>query len=199
MIKAIIFDWGGVLFDEPTKDIMAYCAKKLAVNKEQFYEIHEKLKPDLQKGIISEDVFWEKICSILKVKKPNVPSLWGDAFKNAYRPKKDMFAVATNLKNKGYKIALLSNTEIEPMNYFYEQQYDMFDVAVFSCVEGTIKPESKIYEIVLKRLNVEPHETVFIDDNPAYITAAKKLGIITIIFETTEQAKHELNSLLSKV
>ncbi|OGP82188.1 MAG: hypothetical protein A2Z08_01070 [Deltaproteobacteria bacterium RBG_16_54_11] len=70
----------------------------------------------------------------------------------------------------------------------------MFDAAVFSCAEGTRKPEQKIYEIALERLGVKPHEAVFIDDRVDFIAGAKKLGIHTILFKDPEQVKQELAS-----
>ena len=192
MIKAIVFDWGGVLIDYPVLELNSYCANTLHVDKELFKETFTKFKTPFQKGKITEEELWDNICSELGVQKPTVPSLCEEAFRKVYSPKEEMFQLATNLKNNGYKIGFLSNTELPMLEYFKEQQYDIFDVTVFSCVEGTVKPERKIYEILLKRLGVEAYEAVLIDDIKEYINAAQDIGMNGILFENPQQVMREL-------
>ena len=103
-----------------------------------------------------------------------------------------MFNLASRLNKKGYKTAVISNTEVPAMQYFYQLRYDMFDALVFSCVEGTMKPERKIFEIALQKLGCTPEQSVFIDDNPEFIEAAKESGLYTILFESADQIKNEL-------
>jgi len=191
-IESVIFDWGGVLIDDPAPGLMQYCAQALAVSKEDYIKAHSKFAAAFQKDLISEDTFWERICSRLNVPTPKADSLWADAFKAVYVPKEDMFSLAARLRNNGYKTALLSNTEAVAMRYFYQLQYDMFDVLVFSCAEGTRKPEKKIYELTVQRLGSQPGQSVFIDDKPEYINGAKQAGLNTILFENINQLKNAL-------
>jgi len=194
-IESVIFDWGGVLIDDPAPGLMQYCAQALAVSKDDYIKAHSKFTADFEKNLINEDTFWERICGELGVSKPKVHSLWADAFKAAYVPREDMFIVAARLRKNGYKTALLSNTEAVAMQYFYQLQYDMFDVLVFSCAEGTRKPEKKIYELTIQRLGSQPGQSVFIDDKPEYINGAKQAGLNTILFRNVEQVKNELAGL----
>jgi len=194
-IESVIFDWGGVLIDDPAPGLMQYCAQALAVSKDDYIKAHSKFAADFQKGLIGEDTFWERICSRLNVPTPKADSLWADAFKAVYVPRKDMFSLAARLRKNGYKTALLSNTEAAAMQYFYQLQYDMFDVLVFSCAEGTRKPEKKIYELTFQRLGSQPGQSVYIDDKPEYINGAKQAGLNTILFRNVEQVKNELAGL----
>ena len=194
-IESVIFDWGGVLIDDPAPSLMQYCAQALTVSKEDYIKAHSKFAGDFEKNLINEDTFWERICGELGVSKPKVNSLWADAFEAAYVPKEDMFSLAARLRKNGYKTALLSNTEAVAMQYFYQLQYDMFDVLVFSCAEGTRKPEKKIYELTIQKLGSRPGQSVFIDDKPEYINGAKQAGLNTILSRNVEQVKNELAGL----
>jgi epoxide hydrolase-like predicted phosphatase len=198
-IKSVIFDWGGVLIDDPATGLMQYCAKALKVNKEDYIKAHSKFADDFHKGLIREDEFLGKICSELNIPKPKVRSLWTDAFKAAYVPRADMFSIAASLKENGYRTAVLSNTEAPAMQYFLQQRNDMFYVLVFSCSEGVKKPDRKIYELTLEKLGSQPKQSVFIDDNPEYINGAKEVGINTVLFQNIDQVKDELNRLGVKI
>jgi putative hydrolase of the HAD superfamily len=103
-----------------------------------------------------------------------------------------MFSLAARLHQQGCKTAVLSNTEAPAMQHFLDLRYDMFDVLVFSCVEGARKPERRIYEIAVERLGSPPDRIVFIDDDPKYINAAKQVGLSTILFRSIGRLKKEL-------
>jgi putative hydrolase of the HAD superfamily len=198
-IKSVIFDWGGVLIENPNPGLMQYCAKALCVASEDYIKAHSKFADDFHKGLIFEDEFWRKICSELNVPKPKIRSLWTDAFKAAYVPKADMFSMAASLKENGYRTVVLSNTEVPTMQYFHQQRYDMFDALIFSCSEGVKKPDREIYEITLKKLGTGPKQSVFIDDKQEYIDGAKEVGINTVLFQSTAQIKNELARLGIKI
>jgi len=193
MIKAIVFDWGGVLIDHPVAEMNSYCAQALDVDIKLLMQTFLKYKTSYQKALITEDEVWQKIINEIGGNKPNTSSLCREALQASYSPKKEMFDLARNLKNNGYKTGLLSNTEIPMMGFFKEQKYDMFDVTVFSCAEGTVKPEQKIYEILLNRLEVDASEAVFIDDIQEFINGAQNIGMKTILFESPEQVRKELD------
>jgi len=198
-IKSVIFDWGGVLIDDPAPGLMQYCAKALKVSKEEYIKAHRKFEADFQKGLISEDVFWEQICNELNVPKPKNPSLWAEAFEAAYVPRDSMFSMAAWLQENGYRTAVLSNTEVPAMQLFHLRRYDMFDVTVFSCLEGVKKPDREIYELTLKKLGSEPEQAIFIDDKQEYINGAKEVGINTVLFQNIDQVKDELIRLGVKI
>jgi len=153
-IRAIIFDWGGVLIDDPRPALMRFCAEAFGIAENVYTEVFDKCLEDFQKGFIGEPIFWERICKELKRPKPVRNSLWGDAFRAAYSPRPEVFSFATGLRNKGYKAALLSNTEVPAMQMIRRLSYDMFDELFFSCAEGSAKPEKKIYDIVVGKLDL---------------------------------------------
>jgi epoxide hydrolase-like predicted phosphatase len=191
-IKAVIFDWGGVLIDDPAPGLMRYCSAALGVSRERYIEAHKKFAEDFTKGLISEDAFWARVCRELGKPTPEITSLWSSAFRSVYSPRTDVFFVVRSLHNNGYRTSLLSNTEVPTMRFFHELQYNMFDVLVFSCAEGIMKPERRIYEVTVERLGSTPEQTIFIDDKLEFINAAKQIRINTILFKEIEQVKNEL-------
>lgn len=58
-----------------------------------------------------------------------------------------------------------------------------YDQIIDSSVEGTIKPEDKIFEIANQRAGVKPEEILFIDDSRANLMAAEKLGWKVLWFD----------------
>jgi epoxide hydrolase-like predicted phosphatase len=194
-IEAVIFDWGGVLIDDPRPGLMKYCAKAFGIPKEEYIETHIKFLERFQEGSISEQGFWAKVSSELGRPKPKLASLWGEAFRAAYHPRKEMFDLVVRLHDAGYKTALLSNTEVPAMEFFHELKYPGFDVLVFSCEEGIAKPKRKAYEITLERLGTPAARTVFIDDRASLIEGAEQVGIKTILFKSIGQIKEELARL----
>ncbi|MEA3346713.1 MAG: HAD-IA family hydrolase, partial [Candidatus Auribacterota bacterium] len=155
MIKAIIFDWGGVLIDNPAPVLIAYCSSYFNIPERELARVFHVYANSFQKGNIPENTLWEKVCSEFSIAKPEMSSLWANAFKKVYSGKKEVFSLASHLRKNGYKIGLLSNTETSAMEFFYEKKYDMFDALVFSCKEGITKPERRIYEIALEKLDVK--------------------------------------------
>ena len=198
-IKAVIFDWGGVLIDDPAPGLMKYCAEQLGVTQQNYIQAHSIFQDDFQKGIVTERVFWESVCKHLNVSMPKTDSLWGDAFAYVYSPKAEVFDLAMKLKASGYKTGFLSNTEMPCYEFFYKQNYDMFDVMLFSCCEKLIKPFEQIYLNAVERLGIAPGQAVFIDDKADYIDGAKKAGLNVIKFENIAQVKQQLSSFGVKV
>ena len=194
-IESVIFDWGGVLIDDPRPGLLQYCSEAFGLPLEDYTPVHDSFLDEFHKGLISEESFWRQISGKLDKPMPSARSQWYDAFRSAYVPKRGMFDLACSLHDKGYKTALLSNTELPAVEFFHEQNYDMFDVLIFSCVESVMKPDRRIYEIALERLDSKAGRAVFIDDRQDYIQGAREAGLNTILFESINQVKEELAGL----
>ncbi len=194
-IESVIFDWGGVLIDDPRPGILQYCAEAFGVSLEDYTPVHDSFLDEFHKGKISEERFWRQITGKLGKSMPPARSQWYEAFRSAYVSKQEMFRLVSSLHDKGYKTALLSNTELPAVGFFHERDYDMFDVLVFSCVERVMKPERRIYEITLERLDSRAEQAVFIDDRQDYIRGAEGVGLNTILFKSIDQVEGELVGL----
>ena len=189
---SILFDWGGVLIDDPAPGLMAYCAEKLDVSVEAYVEAHATHGEPFQKGAISEEMFWGRVCGELNRPLPASRSLWDRAFRAVYAPREDVFAFVRQLQERDYKTGLLSNTESPAMDFFLELNYDMFDALTFSCAEGAYKPEKKIYDIAARKLPADPVQCVLIDDKPDFVQGARNAGMKGIVYKSLPQVKRAL-------
>jgi FMN phosphatase YigB (HAD superfamily) len=194
-IEAVLFDWGGVLIDNPASGLMSYCANALGVSVEDYTRAHNEFGEPFQKGRIAERVFWQRVCERLGCSLPKQASLWGEAFRTVYLPRKEVFALARGLRQRGYRTSLLSNTEGPAMEFFLGLGYDAFNAATFSCAEGVFKPEREIYEVAAGKLHATPGECVLIDDRLDFIEGASAAGMQGIVYKSLGQVKRDLAAI----
>jgi putative hydrolase of the HAD superfamily len=187
-VDAVLFDWGGVLIENPSSGLMTYCAQALGVSVSDYVRTHKMHAGPFQTGHIAEEDFWQLVCRTLNCELPQVKSLWGEAFRQVYAPRTDVFDLAASLQEQGIKTALLSNTEKPAMAYFLERNYTMFDHAIFSCAEGCEKPDREIYAIAVARCGTTPQQSLLIDDRPEFIQGARDAGLQAILFDRPEAA-----------
>jgi FMN phosphatase YigB (HAD superfamily) len=195
MIQAVLFDWGGVLIDNPAPGLMDYCARALGVPVADYVRVHNVHGEAFQKGWIAEEVFWQRVCGDLNRPLPRQPSLWGEAFRSVCRPRDEVFAFAKRLRERGCKTSLLSNTEAPAMKFFLELRYDVFDALTFSCAEGVAKPQREIYDVAAKKLQTVPAQCVLIDDRLDFVEGAQNAGMKGIVYESLPQVIGDLAEL----
>ena len=70
-----------------------------------------------------------------------------------------------------------------------------FDGHVISGIEGVVKPDPRIFEILLERYRLAPEATAFMDDSPRNVEAARALGIYAVHYTDAEQLSQELRAL----
>ena len=198
-IEAVLFDWGGVLIDDPAPGLLDYCARALGVPVSQYVQAHNKHAGPFQRGLVAEEVFWQRVCGELDRPLPPQPSLWGDAFRAVYAPREEVFALSRRLRERGYRTSLLSNTDVPAMEFFLELGYDVFDALTFSCAEGVAKPQREIYEVAAQKLGTTPARCVLIDDRLDFIEGACSAGMQGIVYEDIDQVRRDLASLAVSV
>ena len=105
-------------------------------------------------------------------------------------------AILYQLKEK-YKIYGLTNWSAETIDIAYERFpfFKAFDGIVVSGEEKMVKPDKKIYKLLLDRYHLKAANTVFIDDNLLNVIAAKEIGLYAIRFENPAQLEAELSAI----
>jgi len=195
-IKAVIFDWGGVLIENPTEGILRYCREVLGIGTGCMLAAYRKLIPYFQEGKISEEEFWKGVRRRTGAKGGMPVSLWLEAFEHSYVEKKDVFALAHALHGKGCRTGILSNTEKPARPIMQRDSYRIFDPVVLSWQVGAAKPQRRIFEALIETLRLNPQEILLIDDVEANIAAARDIGLQGILFTDVASLRSDLASLL---
>jgi putative hydrolase of the HAD superfamily len=191
-IKAIIFDFGGVIFNI---DFNKTCLAFNDIGVKDFADMYSlknanPLFQHLEQGKISDDDFY------ITFRKLSNTELTDDQIKTAlnilllsYR--KEALNTLKVIRHK-YKLFLLSNTNnihLQAFTKLYNEQIgegslnDYFDKAYYSHKTGYRKPAKEAYEMVLKENNLSASATLLIDDLIKNIEGAKALGLQTILLE----------------
>ena len=93
-------------------------------------------------------------------------------------------ALIKELKERGYKLYVLSNMSKEYIAYLRRfPVFELFDYQVVSCEIGLGKPDRRIYEYLLSHCQLDASETIFIDDRKDNVEAAAELGITPFHFD----------------
>ncbi len=187
-IKNIIFDLGGVLLDiDFTRSFKAF--NQLGIhNFEELYSQH-KAAPffsDFEKGQIPIQTFFDKIREICGCPLTNeqIREAW-NALLIGFPPERlDWFH---QIRTR-YRVFLFSNTNAIHYNWFIQHYHDItgqdfnscFIKAYYSHEMGLRKPDPDSYRYILNEQNLDPSETLFIDDTEGNILAAKELGLQTV-------------------
>lgn len=193
MIKNIIFDIGNVLL---SFDPVTYVKSKVIEDKvEEIYMSIFKSQewPMLDRGTITEE---EAKMNIINRNIGNAGFI-NSVFENWYdilTPIEGNVEVLKKLKENGVKVFYLSNFHLAAFEYVTKKHnfFELFDGGVVSYKEKLLKPEQEIYEKILDKYELEPQETVFVDDMKENVEAAMKLGIRGIVLENTSCLRTEL-------
>lgn len=117
----------------------------------------------------------------------------------AFEAHDGMHAFFGEVHEMGMKTALISNVvdEWEPWWDAVVPPLERFDEVVYSCQVGLRKPNQAIYRLTMDRLGVAPEETLFLDDFPAMVDAARALGMVVVHVQDHEPAIDEARRLIS--
>ncbi len=195
-IKVILFDLGRVLVDfdhqRAAERIAAFCPKTAIEIYNLFFESQATVA--FEAGKITPENFYREVKNMLNLKlsyESFVP-IWNDIF--FLSPKnRSVFRLVNSLRTY-YKTAMLSNINV--LHYEYVKKnfpvFGVFDEIFLSFELGAIKPDKKIYEQVIGRLQVGPQEIFYTDDREELVESAKSLGIRGCVFTNFEQLVNDI-------
>lgn len=179
-MKNIVFDLGGVLFARDKHK----CTPEFI---DFFRFIRTDPMPDFwveyDRGTLTLDQVVDALCALHGCT-PEVARAYLREAIDRQEPVRATERLVGELKRAGYRLYVLSNMSREFIDFLRRADvYALFDGEVVSCEEGTVKPEPRIYRILLDRYGLDPAQTLFIDDRAANIAAAREAGIDGFLFD----------------
>jgi epoxide hydrolase-like predicted phosphatase len=200
MIKAFIFDFGGVL--ARTEDYTPRHAwderRGLPTGSVERAVHHSDIWIQAQLGRITPRAYWNGVAELLYMRKEDVDELRRDYF-SGDRLNHKLVTLIRDLREKGYPVALLSNESLQLESRLREYGiYDLFDHILISALMGMMKPDPTVYRVALQSVGAAPHEAVFVDDSLVNVRGAQPLGIHTILFRPELDLKAEITKLIDE-
>lgn len=194
-IRALFWDIGGVLltnaWDHEERDV---ATGHFLLNKTEFEARHHELVPAFEEGKLTLDAYLDRAvfyqpCTFSR-----------EAFKqfmfSLSKPKPQSLEIARSLSQK-YVMSTINN-ESRELNEYRIQNFGLaeyFDLFVSSCYVGLRKPDERIYRLALDLTQHVPSECCFIDDRPANLEPAAKLGFATVLMKDPQQLQRDLQAL----
>ena len=112
-------------------------------------------------------------------------------------PIDESVAILGELRREGLRLYALTNFSAEtwPLAKARFEFLSWFEDAIVSGEHGIVKPDPRIFELAIARCRLEPARTVFIDDVPANVEAARACGLQAIRYTGAEKLREDLAAL----
>lgn len=185
MIKAVIFDVGGVLVRTEDHSYRREWEKRLGLDEWESETIvfQSEAGRQAEAGAIADEARWQWIGDHLSLDEEALRQFRRD-FWAGDELDEQLVAYIRSLR-PAYQTAIISNAA-DNLNQLLSEVYpitDAFDLIVGSAEEQVVKPEAEIFRRTLQRLGRAPEEAVFIDDSLPNVEAARALGMHAIHYQ----------------
>ena len=198
-IQAVVFDIGGVLEINRDLGVTGMWESRLGLGPGELNERMADVWRGGSIGTISEDDVRQAVRERLGLDGGPLAEFMSDIWRE--------YLGTANTELIGYvrqlrprcRTGILSNSfvgarEREQAAYGFE---DLVDVIIYSHECGMSKPDPGIYALTCERLQVEPAQTVFLDDSEPCVEGARQAGIHAVLFQDNSQAIGDIESLLA--
>ena len=185
MIKAVIFDVGGVLIRtesrEPRTNLEARLGLAPGASEQLVFNGPKGI--DAQSGVITSQALWAWVQAELGLDEAGLTAFRTE-FYGGDRLDTELVDFVRRLRGR-YQTAIISNAmdDLLDMVTLHYPMADAFGLIVGSAYQKVMKPAPEIFEWTLAQLGREPHEAVFIDDFAHNIAGARAVGMAAIHYQ----------------
>jgi putative hydrolase of the HAD superfamily len=194
-IRAVIFDFGGVLCFHPTADQIAEAARACELPVPEFLHAFWSNRLPYDAGELAPQAYWSAVA------KTAGRTFDDDLVTGMIKREIDFWsryddrviAWARQLRTSGLRTGMLSNMP-EPLGSHLRATrtlLDDFDHVTLSYELRITKPQAEIYEDAIRGLSVAPAEALFLDDRLENVAGAKAVGLHAEVYESWEQFEKE--------
>jgi putative hydrolase of the HAD superfamily len=207
-IEAVISDFGGVLTTPLVQSFMAF-QDQTGITTETLGKAMQAASEangdnplfEMERGELTEVGFLAKLTDSLEPLLGHRPEMhrFKEIYFEALDPNPPMIELMRELKDAGYRMAMLTNNvrEWEPWWRPMLPVDEIFETVVDSGFVGCRKPESKIYTLTLDRIKMPAESCLFVDDILVNCEGAEKAGMTAVHFQENEQAIGEIRAALA--
>ncbi|MES2121531.1 MAG: HAD family phosphatase [Chlamydiota bacterium] len=193
-MKTIFFDLGNVIlfFDhgKMVQQVSEYCQTDATLIQNAVHEFGDAY----ERGHLDTAAIHQKLTTLSQKEIELAPLM--DAVGDIFVPNMDVVDIAMELKKKGHRLYLLSNTCDAHFQFAWKKYpfLHAFDGHILSYEVNARKPEIKIYEKALEIARCQKEECFYTDDIPEFIAAAQSFGIDAELYTTPEALTKHLVS-----
>ena len=197
MIKAIFFDFGGVLAEEGFKEGLMTIGKEKGFDPDHFFKILSELvyQTGYVTGSSDEHAYWNAVREKTGVTGDD-KKLREEVLKRLkLRP--EMMEVVKKIKSSGFIVAILSDQtnwldDLNQRTPFYQH----FDHVFNSFYLKKTKRDPSLFRDICVQLGLKPEEILFVDDSPDNIKRAASEGLKTIHFKGVSEFEKEIQKFI---
>ncbi len=194
----IIFDFGGVLIDWNPRYLYRKFFDGDDASMERFltevgfteWNLQQDIGRPFAEGVADLCKRFPAYAGLIKA----YDERWEESIAGPIEP---TVRILHRLKHAGCRLHGLSNWSVEKFEIarLKYEFFRLFDTILVSGEVKLIKPDPRIYAVLLERIGRKPEECLFVDDSLVNITTADQLGFNAIHFRSPEQLEDELRSL----
>ena len=197
MIKAIIFDFGGVLAEEGFKEGLMTIGKEKGFDPDHFFKILSELiyQTGYVTGSSDEHAYWNAVREKTGVTGDDKKLREEVLRRLKLRP--EMMEVVKKIKTSGFIVAILSDQtnwldDLNQRTPFYQH----FDHVFNSFYLKKTKRDPSLFRDICVQLGLKPEEILFVDDSPDNIKRAASEGLKTIHFKGVSEFEKEIQKFI---
>ena len=195
MLKAIIFDVGGVILRTRSRAGREKWATRLGLDSWDFerFIFGGESGRAAQLGQKTEQEHWCWLGQHFGLSDDELAEMRRDFFAGDFMDA-DLVAYAGRLGQAGYRLGILSNFG-DAARRLWSEVYpfiDTFEGVIISAEVGVMKPDPKIYRLAAESVGVAPDEALFIDDFIENIEGARAVGMQALHFTDPEDVRRQL-------
>jgi epoxide hydrolase-like predicted phosphatase len=198
-IRAVIFDFGGVLIRQADERPRLELARQLGVPLSRIDQLvfYSDSAQRASRGEIPVSMHWEAVRQALGISPGGMPEFL-DKYWSADEVNWSLVEYIQKLRLH-YKVGLLSNAW-DDLRQTMHQRWNidvLFDVLIISAEVKLVKPDPRIFRLAVEHLQVQPGEALFVDDVAENVDAARQVGLAAIHYLDWQQTLDELKRVLS--
>lgn len=173
------------------RELLEEIRRELGCDWDSFQKLYGRSRDRLDSGALDLESYWEETLAAHGYdadpeRVRSFTSLDRESWSSMSEP---MINWVRKLKAQGHRPFLLSNM---PSDFFHlvvadSPWYAVFEAGVISGLLGMVKPQRQIYEHLLSVTETAPERTLFLDDLPHNVSAARELGLEAVLFRSPDE------------